>query len=169
MVLHLGDDDLVAGPEPETLRLRTRRRRVAHRVGDEVQRLGGVLGEDDLVAPGCADERRDLVAGGLIQRGGLLGEYVDAAVDVGVVQLVVVPLGVQDAGGLLRARRAVEVDQQPVVVDTPRQDREVLADLLDVVSGPRPACPPNGGGREPRVGHRHATVPAGSVTFTYRS
>ncbi len=176
VVLHLGDGYLVAGPEPEPLRLRARRRRVAHRVGDEVQRLGGVLGEDDLVTPGGANERRELVPGVLVQRGGLLGKRVDAAVDVGVVQLVVVPLGVEDAGGLLRARRAVEVDQRPVVVHPPRQDREVLADPLDVVPGPRPAHPGEEGRRPAagprvglRIGHRHAAVPAGSVVFTYRS
>jgi hypothetical protein len=30
----------------------------APRAGDQVDRLGGVLGEDDLVRVGCADERR---------------------------------------------------------------------------------------------------------------
>ncbi len=174
MVLHLGDDDLVARTETEPLRLGAGGGGIAHRVGDEVQRLGGVLGEDDLVTPGRADEGGDPVASGLVQRGRLLGQHVDAAVDVGVVQLVVVPLGVEDGRGLLRAGRAVEVDQRPAVVDTPGQDREVLADLIDVVPAPRLS----GGaprGRGHRVRHRHTAVPAGagtsvaSVALTYRS
>ena len=45
VVLHDGDDDLVA-----------RAQRGAERVGAEVQRLGGVLGEDDLVAGRGPDE-----------------------------------------------------------------------------------------------------------------
>ena len=57
VVLHLGHDDLVAGAEPEALGLRARRGRVAHRVGDQVDALGGVLGEHQLVGA-HADERR---------------------------------------------------------------------------------------------------------------
>ena len=84
VVLHLGDDDLVAraetaagtGPRDD--------------VGDEVERLGGVLGEHHLGAVGGVDERGHLVAGALVERGGLLGQDVDAAVHVGVVPRVVV-------------------------------------------------------------------------------
>ena len=108
VVLHLGDDDLVAraaGP---------RRAAVGpgDDVGDQVERLGGVLGEDDLGAVGGVDERGDLVARALVQRGRLLGEHVDAAVHVGVVPRVVVVDRVEDLPRLLRGRGVVEVDQR---------------------------------------------------------
>ena len=49
VVLHLGEDDLVAAADVAP----------APRVGDEVDRLGRVAGEDDLVAVGGVDEPRD--------------------------------------------------------------------------------------------------------------
>ena len=48
VVLHLGQDDRVAPADVPA----------APRVGDEVDRLGGVAGEDDLVAVGRVDEPR---------------------------------------------------------------------------------------------------------------
>jgi hypothetical protein len=50
VVLHLGDHDLVALADgvPAELRL-LGRRGVGQRVGDQVDRLGAVPGEDDLV------------------------------------------------------------------------------------------------------------------------
>ena len=65
VVLHLGDDDLVAGAEREPA-AGPRRARVAHRVGDQVDRLGDVLGEHDLGRLGRADERGHLDPGALV-------------------------------------------------------------------------------------------------------
>ena len=81
VVLHLGDDDLVAGTEPEGLRrvAAAAEARVRERVGDEVERLGGVGGPDDLVV-GRADEAGDRGPGVLEQLGGLGGQRVCAAV-----------------------------------------------------------------------------------------
>ena len=126
VVLHLRDDDLglavhavgLVGP--------------AEHVGHEVERLGGVLGEDHLVAARRVDERGDLVAGALVQRRGLLGEHVHAAVDVGVVLLVVLAERVEHLARLLRGRRVVQVHELLAVVDQAVQDREVLADRLGV-------------------------------------
>ena len=55
VVLHLGDDDLVAGPTCAVPR-------PGQGVRGQVERLGGVLGEDHLVAVGRVEERRHLVA-----------------------------------------------------------------------------------------------------------
>ena len=55
-------------------------------VSDEVERLGGVAGEEDLVGAVRADEARHLAAGRLVRLGRLLGQGVDAPVDVGVVR-----------------------------------------------------------------------------------
>ena len=103
------------------------RGRVGEGVRDEVERLGGVLREDDLVG-GRADERRDGRAGGLEVVGRLLGELVRAAVDGGVVLLVEGALGVEDRRRLVRRRPRVEVDERPAVAHRARQDREVAAD-----------------------------------------
>ena len=51
-----------------------------HELGHQVEALGGVLGEDDLVGRRGADEAGDLAPGALHRVGGLLGERVDAAV-----------------------------------------------------------------------------------------
>ena len=59
--------------------------------GDQVERLGGVLGEDHLVlGVGGADEAAHRDPGRLVEAVGLLGDGVDAAVHVGVGRLVVV-------------------------------------------------------------------------------
>ena len=77
-------------------------------VGDEVDGLGGVLGEDDLVLGfGRPDEPADLDAGLLVEAGRLLGDGVHAAVHVGVGGLVVV-LGSRRARARGAARMAAE-------------------------------------------------------------
>ena len=127
VVLHLGDDDLVAGLQ--------RASSPRQDVRDQVQRLGGVLGEDDRVGVGCADERGHLEAGALVGSGRLLTQRVRRAVDVGVVLLVELGEGVEHLARLLRGVRTVEIDQRLVVVNAPLEDREVLAQQFDVVAG----------------------------------
>ena len=128
VVLHLGQDDGVAavdvGPAP--------------RVGDEVDRLGRVAGEDELVAVGGVDEPGDPDTGRLVGRRRLLADRVDPAMDVGVVLAVVVGDRVDDDAGLLAGRRRVEVDET-VAVDLLGEDREVAAqgDRVDR-AGPAP-------------------------------
>ena len=89
VMLHLGQDDHVAAIDVPP----------APRVGDEVDRLGRVAGEDDLVAVGRVDEPGDLDPGRLVGGGRLLADRVDAAMDVGVVLAVVVGDGVDDDRG----------------------------------------------------------------------
>ena len=93
VVLHLGQDDRVAAADVPP----------APRVGDEVDRLGRVAGEDDLVAVGRVDEPRDPRPGLLVRGGRLLADRVDPAVDVGVVLAVVVGDGIDDDARLLAA------------------------------------------------------------------
>ena len=130
VVLHLGDDDLVTGAEGEP------RRRcpppppavaVGERVGDEVDRLGGVAGEDDLVVP-RPDERARWSRGPTRRRrcpprraGGRRGAPPRCAA--------------RRSRARRRARRAasarsprVEVDQRVPVAHRARQDREVGPD-----------------------------------------
>ena len=140
VVLHLGDDDLVALPDgvPPELRL-LRRRGVGQRVGDEVDALGAVAGEDDLPLR-RTDERADGGAGGLVGAGRLLGELVGSPVRRGVDVLVEPALGVEHLARLLRGGPGVEVDQPLPVPHGAGQDREVRPDRLDV-QGQRRARP----------------------------
>ncbi len=127
VVLHLGDEDLVTRAQHEAVVLRALGRRgVGERVGDEVDRLGGVLGEDDLVGR-RADERRDGRAGRLEVVGRLLGELVRPAVHRRVVLLVERPLGVEHRDRLVRRGPGVEIDEGTAVAHRARQDRELAA------------------------------------------
>ena len=117
VVLHLRDQHHVAG---------------AHvlappRVRDQVDGLGRVAGEDRCGRLG-AGEGRDPRASTLEQVGGLLGEPVDAAVDVGVAAAVVVVHRLDHRGGLLGGGGRVEVDER-TTVDLTRHEREVGPDV----------------------------------------
>ena len=107
VMLHDGDDDLVAG-------LQHRGRKA---LGDQVERLTGVAGEDDLVGLGGADEVGDLLADLGDGVGGLDGQRVQAAQRVGVHALVEVALGVEYAGGALRGSGAIEEGDLGVLLE----------------------------------------------------
>ncbi len=92
VVLHLRDHDLVVLADATA---------VTQRAGDQVERLGGVLGEHDLVAAGRADEPGDLVASRLERLAGLAAELMHRPGDIGVVQPVVVVDRPNHALGLL--------------------------------------------------------------------
>ena len=120
VVLHHRDDDLVAGPQAG-----------AEGVGAQVQRLGGVLGEDDLLGAGRADELGERGPRALERLGRLGAQQVHGPGDVGVVVQVMIFDRLDHDARLLRGVRAVQVDQRPVR-RRPLQDREVGADVLDV-------------------------------------
>ena len=98
VVLHDGNDDLVTGLE----------HRGRKALGDQVERLARVAGEDDLVGLGSADDVSDLLTHLRDGIGGLDGQRVQAAQRVGVHTLVEVAFGVKHAGGALRSGGAIE-------------------------------------------------------------
>ena len=131
VVLHLGDEDLVPLAELEPGGLGLSRNGVRERVGHEVERLGGVLGEHHLVGL-TADEGGNPRTGPLVAVGGLLRELVRPTVNGRVGLLGVGPLGVEGLRDPVRRGTGVEVDQRLPVADGARQDREVRPDLRDV-------------------------------------
>ena len=88
------------------------------------------------------DESCDLAAAVFVRGGGLLGDRVHAAVDVGVVRAVAVVHRVEHRERLLRRRRRVEVDEA-LAVDLAPEDREVALDRGDVEGGITPPAPRN--------------------------
>ena len=100
---------------------------VGERVGDQVDGLGRVAGEDDLVGPG-ADEGGDPGARRLVGVGAFFGELVSTPVDRRVGAFVEVTLGVEHLARLVGGRAGVEVDQRVAVTDGAREDREVGPD-----------------------------------------
>ncbi len=121
VVLHVGEHDDVALAEVGA----------APRAGDEVDRLGGVLGEDHLVGARRVDQPGDGTPGALVGLGRLAGESVGAAVDGRVGGLEELGHGVDDLARLLRRVPRVEVHER-CAVDLTRQDGELLAHRVEV-------------------------------------
>src|SRR5438094_144244 len=124
VVLHGRDDDLIARPEELA----------AIGLGHQVDALGGAADEDPLARIGSVEELLDPGAGSLEVARGPLTQQVNAAVDVGVVGLVVAAQRLQDGARLLRGGGVVQVDQG-LAVDLLLQDREVCADAVHVEHG----------------------------------
>ncbi len=80
---------------------------------------------------GRVDKLRDTLPGALVLPGGALGEGVDAAMDVGVVALVVIVQRVDDHARLLRRGGIVEIHQW-FAVDFLSEQRKVVADFLQL-------------------------------------
>ena len=97
-------------------------------LGDEVDAFGGAAGENDFLRVTGVEESGGPFASGLVGAGGPVAQRVDAAMDVGVVALVVVEQGVQDGTRFLAGRGVVKIDQR-MAVDFLIQDREVPANL----------------------------------------
>ena len=101
VMLHDADEDLVAGAQKVH----------AVAVGHEVQALGGVAREDDLLGRGGVDELLHGRARVFVNLGRRHAQPVKAAQRVGVAFLVIIAHGVQHALWFLRRRRVVEIDQ----------------------------------------------------------
>ena len=121
VVLELRDDDEVAWPEV----------REAPGVGDEVDRLGRVAGEDHLARRRRVDELRELAARALERRRRALRERVDAAVHVRVRGLVERGHRVEHLPRLLGGRGRVQVRER-MPVELLLEDREVRAQTVRV-------------------------------------
>src|SRR5262249_53908551 len=118
VMLHVRDQDLVAGPEG-----------ASDRFGDDRDRVGGAPREHDLFASAGADEPLHAIARNLVQLRCLLTQRVDRAMHVGVRRLVVARHRLDDAAGLLTRRRGIEVDERPPV-DHPLEDRKITSRLF---------------------------------------
>src|SRR6202165_5605926 len=114
MVLHLGQQDPIATTDIHP----------APGVAHQVDGLGGVAGEDDLLDGGGVDEGGHPLTCRLVGGRRLLADGVDAAMRVGVVAAVVVVHDVDHGRRLLRGGGAVEVDQR-LAVDSAAENREV--------------------------------------------
>ncbi|MNN38449.1 hypothetical protein D3C81_1524460 [compost metagenome] len=113
VVLHLGDDDLVAGFDAQ-----------ADAVGDQIDRLGAALGPDDVLGRGRVQEAGDDLARRLERLGRLVRQGMQAPVDVGVAALHRRDQGVDHRTRLLRRGGVVQIDQR-LAVHLSRQDREL--------------------------------------------
>ena len=122
MVLHDREHDLVAGLDalaPE-------------RVGDQVDGLGGVAGEDDLFRARRVEEGADFLARALVGFGRGVGEVMQAAVHIGVFGGVGMLEAVEHRLRLLRRGGVVEIDER-LAVNRHGEDRKILADAADVI------------------------------------
>ena len=124
MVLHDGDDDLVTGLEY----------RGCKALGDQVERLARVAGEDDFVGLGGADEVGNLLADLGNGIGGLDGQRIQAAKRVGVHALVEIALGVEHASGALRGGGAIEEGDLGMLLE--QRELALVGVGLDVHGGP---------------------------------
>ena len=154
VMLHLGQDDDIATGDVLA----------APRIRHEVDRLGRVAGEHDLVPIRGVDEPRDARSGRFICRGGALADLVDAAMDVGVVLAVVGVHRIDHGLRLLARGRRVEVDQRLPVRGRRAENREVVANQLRdqaPIADPRVGCGSglgtgggSGHGIWPGIGHQ---------------
>ncbi len=126
VVLHGGDDDLVALAKES----------FAEAGGEQVDALCGAAGENDFVGAAGVDEAADGLAAGFVEFSSLLGEEVDAAVDVGIDAVVFVGDGVDHAAGFLGRGAVVQVDQR-LAVDGAGEDGEIGPYLFYIIHNNR--------------------------------
>ena len=148
-MLGASDDDLIAGGDDQaTGRVRVVGARPSARggparagvpdgQGDEIDRLRGVLGEDELRASG-PHEAGDGLSGVLPHPGGLIGDLVGRASSGPVGHAVEGRLALDDVGGLLAGGGPIEVGQRLAVARGALQVGEVGADSIDLGRGQRP-------------------------------
>ena len=125
VVFQFGGDDDVAGADGVVEPV------VAQHIRDQVDRLGGVLGEHQLVGLG-ADEGRDVGAALFVGVGGLLHQLVRTAMHRAVGRGQKVTFGVEHLHGPLRRRTGIQVRQLISAAHHPLQDREVRPDFVEI-------------------------------------
>lgn len=102
VMLHGGDDDLVAGTE-ELL---------AEGSCHEIDALGGTTGENDFMAVAGVDKHLNAATCGLVLLGCLSGEIMGTSVNVAIKLEIVVGKGVNDALWLLCGGGIIEIDER---------------------------------------------------------
>ena len=122
VVLHLGEQDFVAGVEVG----------VAPAAGDQVDRGGRARAEDDFGRAAGVDQGPHRLAGRFVADGALGGQGVAAAMHVAVVVLVGLDHGRDHLARPLGRSAVVEIGQRIALGQRRRQDRKVAADVLHV-------------------------------------
>ena len=126
MVLQDGEHDLIALVDHQA----------AKALGHEIDGLGGVAGEDQLILGRRIEKAAHAFAGILEALGCRVGKEMQAAMDIGIFLGVALHDGIKHGLGLLRRGGIVEIDQR-LAIDLARQDREVAADLASTSSTAR--------------------------------
>ena len=117
MVFQVGDENLVAGLDKLS----------AKASGNQIDAFGGAAHKDDLTHVAGSKEAANLLARSLIVARGLFAEHVDAAMDVGVAEFVVIADSVDHDLGLLRRRGIVEINER-FAVHKCLEYRKILTD-----------------------------------------
>jgi len=102
--------------------------------GDEVDAFGGAAGEDDFIGLAGMEESGGARAGGLEGVGGAVAQFVDAAMHIGIVVLVIMGQRRDDGARLLRGGSVVQVHQR-FAVNLLVQDGKILAQLGPINGG----------------------------------
>src|SRR5262245_1281764 len=121
VVLHVRDDDLIAGTDVGT----------AKGLGYEVDSFGCAAREDNFLRLRRVEKALYLGPSFLVFAGGKLAEEMHGAMNVRVVMLVEAADGVDDAARLLRRGGVVEIHKR-MAVYRPVQNREIIPDLLQI-------------------------------------
>ena len=120
-MLHFGEQDHIAGLQIFC----------APRTGDEIDALGRSARENNFVGIPGIDEFGRPCSRRFKRRRGAIAQFMDAAMDVGVVVLVVMNERVDHRSWFLRGRRVVEIDQR-LAMDLLVEDGKILAQLLPI-------------------------------------
>src|SRR5205085_84524 len=104
----------------------------AERIGHQIDRLGGVAREDDLLRLFRVDEATDFLARALVGLGRSVGEIVQPAMHIGVFAGVSLLETVEHRTRFLCRCGIVEINQW-LAVNLHRQGGEVGADAFDIV------------------------------------
>ena len=123
VMLHRGDQDFIAGADVLA----------AIALRDQVDGLGRAAHKDDLALVGGIQKALHRAPRRFVLLGRVLGEIVHAAMNVGVVALVVMRDGVDHRPRLLRGRGVVEVHQR-MPVHLLLQNGKIAANRLDIVT-----------------------------------
>src|SRR5689334_13900488 len=104
-MLHLGEQNLVATFDVF----------VSPGGRNQIDSFGGAAGEDDFIGGPGVDECGGTGSAGFKGGGGAIAEFVDAAMDVGVVPFVIAHESIDDSTRFLGRRRVVEINQRPAM------------------------------------------------------
>ena len=122
MVLHGGDDDLIA-----RLHLTFGKRR-----GQKVDAFGRTTGKDDFGRATGVDETAHRLARSLVKFRGLLGKEMHSAMHIGIHGIVFVGDGFHYTSGFLCGSSIVQIDQR-LAIHFPTENGEIFSDFIDIV------------------------------------